>query len=67
MKFLFAFLNVISKILVIYQTALHIAIENDNIEIVQLLLTNPQIDVNIKASISNCLLLKFQILFFIQF
>ena len=33
----------------IYQTALHIAIEKENIEIIQLLLSHPDIDINCKC------------------
>lgn len=39
-KFLFVF---------IHKTALHLAIEKENIEIIQLLLNNDKIDVNSKA------------------
>lgn len=35
----------------IYQTALHIACQNDNVEIVELLLSNRKIDITIKNSI----------------
>lgn len=32
-----------------YETALHAAIENKNIDIVKILLENPKIDVNVKT------------------
>ena len=45
MKFLLVIKR--SFIFLFYKTALHIAVENGNIEIVQLLLTSKKIDVNI--------------------
>lgn len=33
-------------LLIIYKTPLHLAIENENVEIVKLLLQNPNVDVN---------------------
>lgn len=35
-------------VLFFHKTALHIAVENENVEIVKLLLNHPKIDVNIK-------------------
>lgn len=35
-------------VLFFHKTALHIAVENENAEIVKLLLNHPKIDVNIK-------------------
>ena len=48
-----------------YKTALHIAVENENVEIVKLLLNSPSIDVN-STEISNkiYLFIKFRINFF---
>ena len=34
-----------------YKTALHMAVEKENIEIIELLLSNPNIDINIKDKI----------------
>lgn len=53
-SFLFEILfciNVFNKIrnIIIYKTPLHLAVENDNIEIVKMLLSHPQINVNLTA------------------
>ena len=39
--------------MICYKTALHIAVENKSTEIVQLLLSNPDIDVNIQTILSH--------------
>lgn len=44
MKFFILFLN---------KTALHLAVERNNLDIVRLLLQNPQINVNIKTILSS--------------
>lgn len=41
-------------------TPLHIAVKKDNIDIVKFLLSNPRIDVNIKAICDKCFLISFK-------
>ena len=47
-----------------YKTALYLAIEKDNIEIVKLLLTNNKLNINQRNILNIFFFIKFKILFF---
>ena len=47
-----------------YKTALYLAIEKENIEIVKLLLTNNKLDINQRNILNIFFFIKFKILFF---
>ena len=43
----YSYLPIVFKIIFFYETALYLAVENENIEIVKLLLSNDNINVNV--------------------
>ena len=49
--------------MIFYKTALYLAVEKENIEIVKLLLTNDKLDINI-INILNIFFIKFKIISF---
>ena len=51
------------NIIIIYKTALYLAVEKENIEIVKLLLTNDKLDMNI-INILNLFFIKLKMIFF---
>ena len=51
----------------IYRTALHVAVEKENLEIVKLLLSNKNIDINQRSILKNTFLYHSKSYFFIQF